>query len=196
LDLLSPVFIENEFVGAAANQSADEQVFEKPVQKELELKTEIVHEDYQIVDKVLEVEIPEELPALSHPDSSLINPEIKKEMPPHTEKNSSDTKQIVSTQTDEMPQFPGGITELIRFIYKHIQYPSAALKQRIQGRVWCSFTVNSDGSVSDIRLEEGVYIFLDEEAIRVLKIMPPWEPGFKAGKPVKMKVYLPIVFRC
>ena len=94
-----------------------------------------------------------------------------------------------------MPQFPGGNVELIRFIYSHIQYPQAALKQRIQGRVWCSFIVDRDGTISDVALEQGIYIFLDEEALRVLKTMPPWIPGKTQGESVRVKVYLPIVFK-
>jgi protein TonB len=92
-------------------------------------------------------------------------------------------------------EFPGGRVELIRYIYQNIRYPSVAIKQRIQGRVVCSFIINEDGSVSNIALIQGVYSFLDEEALRVIGIMPRWKPAMKDGKPVKTKCIVPIVFR-
>jgi protein TonB len=104
-----------------------------------------------------------------------------------------ETDAVISAET--MPQFPGGQTALIRFIYENIQYPPVALKQRIEGRVWCSFIVEADGSISNIRLEESVYIFLDEEAVRVLKKMPAWSPGRTKGENVRVKIYIPIVFK-
>ena len=101
----------------------------------------------------------------------------------------------VAASAESMPQFPGGQTELIRFLYKNIQYPAIALKQKIEGRVWCSFIVEKDGSISNVNLEEGVYIFLDDEAVRVLKMMPNWVPGRTNGEYVGVKVYIPVVFK-
>jgi len=92
-------------------------------------------------------------------------------------------------------EFPGGNVVFIQYIYQNIQYPSVAVKQQIQGRVVCSFIVHEDGSISDITLIQGVYIFLDEEALRVLHTMPTWKPAVKDGKAVKSKVIVPIVFR-
>ena len=84
---------------------------------------------------------------------------------------------------------------LLRYIYQNIQYPSAALKQRIHGRVICSFIVNEDGSISDVTLVQGVYIFLDEEVLRVIHSMPLWKPAMKSGKPIKVKYITPVVFK-
>ncbi|MDR3062200.1 MAG: TonB family protein [Dysgonamonadaceae bacterium] len=102
---------------------------------------------------------------------------------------------IPPEEVDTMPEFPGGRGALIRYIYQNLKYPSVALKQRIQGKVVCSFIIMEDGSVTDVKLEQGIYIFLDEEALRVLRVMPEWKPGMKGGKGIKMKCYVPVVFK-
>ena len=91
--------------------------------------------------------------------------------------------------------FQDGRIDVIRYIYQNIDYPSVALKQRINGRVICSFVVNEDGSISDVTLIQGVYIFLDEEVIRVIRSMPLWRPATKDGKAIKIKYIVPVVFR-
>lgn len=101
----------------------------------------------------------------------------------------------VYTHPDVTPQYPGGPAELARFLFNQVKYPASALSQQIQGTVWCSFVINHDGSIADIRVERGVYISLDQEAERALKAMPRWVPGTAGGKPVRVKSYLPIVFR-
>lgn len=103
-----------------------------------------------------------------------------------------------STLVDEKnkdAQFQDGKIALLRYIYQNIHYPPAALKQRINGRVICSFIINEDGSVSDVVLVQGVYIFLDEEVTRVVRSMPLWKPAMKDGKPIKVKYIMPVVFR-
>ncbi|MDR3339617.1 MAG: TonB family protein [Candidatus Symbiothrix sp.] len=186
LPLLSPVFIESEFTG---NMENAEQFIENQPQKEKETEQDVVYEDYNLVDKTTEIEESSENRQVKIAlDSVIKSMDIERNMPELFGES-------VSVQPEEMPQFPGGMQELIRYIYQNIRYPQAALKQRIQGRVWCSFIVNTDGSISDVRLEQGVYIFLDEEAVRVLKTMPAWNPGLKAGKKVKAKTYIPIVFK-
>jgi protein TonB len=92
-------------------------------------------------------------------------------------------------------EFQDGKTALLRYIYQNIKYPPAALKQRINGRVIYSFIINEDGSISDITLVQGIYIFLDEEVLRVIRSMPAWKPAMKDGKAVKVKYVMPVVFR-
>jgi protein TonB len=195
LNLLNPVFIENEFTGNIESPGILNEQPENPIPETIE-KTdpETVFEDYNIVAEVNEVEeTPYETPAQLTPDSSVLIPEERDN--PVISENQPLAGADIHSQAEIMPQFPGGQVALIQFIYKNIQYPPVALKQRIQGKVWCSFVVDKDGSVSNIRLEEGVYIFLDEEAIRVLGKMPQWIPGQNAGKNIRVKVYLPIVFK-
>ena len=85
-------------------------------------------------------------------------------------------------------------TTILRHVYRNLQFPEVAYKQRIKGKVIYSFIVNKDGSISDITLEKGVYIFLDEEVLRVINSLPILEPEKKDGKPIRVKFYLPVVF--
>ncbi|MDR3218493.1 MAG: energy transducer TonB [Dysgonamonadaceae bacterium] len=191
LPLLSPVFVESEFTGDTEN--AAQSIENQP---QIEKEEEVVYEDYNPVDKIAEIEeLPEIMQLKTDLDSIIHSMDIERNTPELSKQIHFAQEQGVSAQPEEMPQFPGGMKELIRYIYQNIRYPEAALKQRIQGRVWCSFIVNTDGSISDVRLEQGVYIFLDEEAVRVLKTMPAWNPGLKAGKKMKVKTYVPIVFK-
>ena len=85
-------------------------------------------------------------------------------------------------------------TSILRYVYHNLKYPDAAYQQRIKGKVIYSFVVNKDGSISDITLVKGIYIFLDEEVLRVIHSMPALEPEKKDGKPIRVKCYLPVVF--
>lgn len=95
----------------------------------------------------------------------------------------------------EKPSFPGGDDKLMRFINKERHYPEAAYKAGIQGRVTCSFIVNSDGAVSDIQVYKGVEPSLNEEAVRILSLMPRWSPGRINGMPVPVRVIRTVPFR-
>lgn len=95
----------------------------------------------------------------------------------------------------EKPSFPGGDSKLISFINKHRQYPRQAYKKGIQGRVMCSFIVNVDGCISDVQIFKGVEASLNEEAKRIFRLMPPWNPGRINGIPVPVRVIRAVPFR-
>ena len=92
---------------------------------------------------------------------------------------------------EKMPKFPGGDAECMRFLSKNIKYPTIAQENGIQGRVILQFVVNKDGSIVDVVVARSVDPYLDKEAVRVVKLMPKWEPGEQRGKPVRVK-YTPI----
>ncbi|MDH6306301.1 TonB family protein [Parabacteroides sp. PF5-5] len=100
----------------------------------------------------------------------------------------------VFTVVDEMPKFPGGVDELLKFINQNVKYPEDASAKGVEGRVICSFIVRDDGSVSDPRIVRGVDPLLDAEAIRVIKLMPKWTPGKHKGEVVNTKYTIPISF--
>lgn len=95
----------------------------------------------------------------------------------------------------EKPSFPGGDDKLLSFINKNRHYPEAAYKAGIQGRVVCSFIVNSNGSVSDIQVFKGIEASLNEEALRIFSLMPKWNPGRINGVAVPVRVIRAVPFR-
>ena len=93
-----------------------------------------------------------------------------------------------------MPSFPGGQRALMSRINSNLKYPVAAEENGIQGKVLCSFVVERDGSISDVRVVRGVDPSLDREAVRVLKQMPHWIPGKKNGSVVRVRINVPVTF--
>ena len=96
---------------------------------------------------------------------------------------------------EQAPIFPGGMMQLMKWLTKNLKYPEVARKAKISGKVVVAFMVNTDGSVSDVRLIKSVDPNLDREALRVVRMMPKWEPGMSDGKPSRTLVHLPIVFK-
>ena len=94
-----------------------------------------------------------------------------------------------------LPLFPGGVTEGLKFVSKNMKYPKKARMNGVQGRVVVQFWVEPDGSISDIKIVEGVSWDLNDEAKRIVKKMPKFQPGTIGGEPVRMKSALPIMFR-
>ena len=101
----------------------------------------------------------------------------------------------IFTVVEQMPSFPGGTGALMQYLSKNIKYPPVAEEMGIQGRVICTFVVERDGSVSDIRIARSVDPSLDKEAIRVVSGMPKWIPGRQNGQSVRVKYTLPVTFR-
>jgi protein TonB len=109
-----------------------------------------------------------------------------------------DVAPVISTQEEEeednqvffivedMPEFPGGELALRQYIANAIKYPVIAQENGIQGRVYVTFVVNTDGSIADARIARGVDPSLDKEALRVVNQLPNWKPGKQRGKPVRV----------
>ena len=93
------------------------------------------------------------------------------------------------------PEFPGGSDSLNAFIKQNLQYPKSAKEQGIEGIVNVKFFVDSDGSIKDAKIEHGVNEELDAEAIRIVNLMPKWEPGRHGSRTISVLYELPIVFR-
>ena len=96
---------------------------------------------------------------------------------------------------EKMPEFPGGVGEMMKFLSMTVKYPEAAEKAGTQGRVIVSFIVEKDGSVSNAKVQKSVSEELDAEALRVVNAMPKWTPGMQKGKAVRVKYTIPITFR-
>ncbi len=115
--------------------------------------------------------------------------------PAAVEEEEEEASQPIFTVVEQMPEFPGGMTELLKYLAKAIRYPVIAQENGVQGRVVCSFVVNRDGSIVDAEVLRGVDPSLDQEALRVISTMPKWKPGMQRGKPVRVKYTVPVTFR-
>jgi protein TonB len=94
-----------------------------------------------------------------------------------------------------MPEFPGGAAAMNNFIVSNLRYPLLAQENGIQGRVYCQFVVNTDGSITDVNIVRGVEASLHAESVRLVKSMPKWTPGREGGKAVRCRFNLPIRFK-
>ena len=106
----------------------------------------------------------------------------------------SQSNQNVYGQVEQMPEYPGGMSAMIEFLQTNIKYPQDAIKQDVGGRVMVMFVVETDGSLSNVRVARNVFPSLDAEAVRVVKSMPKWKPGKQKGKVVRVSYSLPVTF--
>ena len=105
------------------------------------------------------------------------------------------TEQEIFQIVEEMPAFPGGEQKLLEYVAKNVKYPQIARESGIKGRVFISFVVEPDGSVSNVKVLRGIGGGCDEEAMRVVKSMPKWKPGKQRGKAVRVSYMLPVNFQ-
>jgi protein TonB len=96
---------------------------------------------------------------------------------------------------EQMPEYPGGQAALFEFISKNVKYPEDAVKKKVEGKVFVTFVVDTDGKITDVSLMRKVFPSLDAEAIRVISAMPNWIPGKQKGQVVRVKYTVPIMFR-
>ena len=120
----------------------------------------------------------------------------KKEMGSKSDSNyDDDDDMIIGMIVEQKPVFPGGQKALMEFLKSNLVYPKAARDSSIQGRVMVKFTVEKDGSITDVEVVRGVHPALDEEAVRVVSMMPKWKPGTQMGDTVRTKFTLPVLFK-
>jgi len=107
----------------------------------------------------------------------------------------ADTEEQPFVSVEQMPQFPGGNTELMKYIANNLRYPPIAAENGIEGRVVVRFVVGKDGKVSNIEIQRGLDASCDREARRVVESMPRWTPGRQNGREVPVYFTLPILFK-
>ena len=130
------------------------------------------------------VEGNDETAEVKHVEEKIAEPEPVKE---------EETK--VFDVVEQMPSFPGGPSALMQYLSSNIKYPVVAEENGVQGRVVCTFVVEKDGSITDVRVVKSVDPSLDKEAMRVVKGMPKWIPGKQNGSAVRVKYTVPVTFR-
>ena len=106
-----------------------------------------------------------------------------------------DWAEILVQVVEQQPEFPGGMAELMKYLQKNTRYPQICKEQGVQGRVIVQFVVNMDSTITDVNVIKSVNPHLDEEAVRVVKAMPKWNPGKQRGEPVRVRFTLPVTFR-
>ena len=96
---------------------------------------------------------------------------------------------------EDLPQYPGGAVEFLKWLTRNLRYPTVAKNNNTQGKVVAVFYVEKDGSITGIKITKSLSTECDREALRVLNMMPKWQPGVYHDQPCRTKVCIPIVFR-
>lgn len=120
-----------------------------------------------------------------------VDEETEIEIIPEEETGEAEIFMVV----EEMPEFPGGVQALYKYIGNNIKYPNIARENGVEGKVYINFVVEPSGQVSNVKVLRGIGAGCDEEAIRVVKSLPAWKPGKQRGKPVRVSYNLPISFK-
>ena len=147
-------------------------------------KDEEVHEDDEIKSQN---ELTETKVAISIADVKGDLKQVVTQAEPEPEK--------VFDMVEQMPTFPGGNTELMKYLSEHIKYPVMAQENGTEGRVIVQFVVEKDGTIAEAHVARGVDPYLDKEALRVVQSMPRWIPGKQNGKAVRVKYTVPVMFK-
>lgn len=107
----------------------------------------------------------------------------------------STAKEEVFMVAEQMPEYPGGMKEMLKFLQDNLKYPENAMKNNVQGRVIVQFVVEKDGTPTEFKVLRSVDPDLDAEALRVMKAMPKWKPGMQKGQVVRVKFTVPVSFK-
>ncbi len=107
----------------------------------------------------------------------------------------TEEKNQVFITVEQNPEFAGGMNALLKFLQKNLHYPTPAVNAKVTGKVYMQFVVGQDGNISKVDVVKGIGFGCDEEAQRVVKLMPKWSPGRQSGRTVAVKFTLPISFQ-
>lgn len=208
--VLAALFVALEYDYTVSDDGMDPEALEDIVKeldldklKEEEKRISLITKPVALIPKTIEklnvVEEEDPVDELSdddlmpdQPDTELkttnedeVRPEVTKE-----ELDALDQKVV-----EQLPEFPGGAVALMKWLTSNLRYPQYARQRKVQGRVVTQFIVNTDGSLSDLKVVESVEPSLDREALRVLRMMPSWKAGQIDQKPCRTMVCIPIVFK-
>lgn len=142
---------------------------------------------------VLEVVADDEIIEEDEVQSTEVNQDTKIDIPV-IEPEEGPSEPEIFTIVEEMPTFPGGDQALLEFMGKNTKYPPLARENGLQGIVVVTFVVDEKGNINNVTVLRGIGGGCDEEAIRVVKSMPPWKPGKQRGLPVRVQYNLPFRF--
>lgn len=154
-----------------------------PPKKPQTTELEVVEDDKEIEDEVeINVEVDQET-------------EMEEYVPPPMEEEEEEVvEKEIFTVVEQMPEFPGGQAKMMKYLAENIDYPQMAREVGVQGTVFVTFVVEPNGSITNVKVLRGIGSGCDEEAIRVVKSMPKWNPGKQRNKPVRVQFNLPVRF--
>lgn len=146
--------------------------------------------------KVVEEESTETEEPVREPEQTLEG-DVADELPDADEQHAEEEgDEVLSFRVvEDLPQPPGGYHEFMKWLTRNLKYPTVVQQRKQQGKVVAEFIVNKDGSVTDVGVVKSLCAECDEEALRVLRMMPRWTPGIQNNKPCRTKVCIPIVFK-
>jgi len=152
-----------------------------PPPQEITTELIIVEDDVVVEDLIIDVEADERVA-------------IDVYIAPVIEAEAEEEEHVIFLVVEDEPGFPGGEEARMRFLQQHMRYPAIAREAGIQGTVFVTFVVERDGSITDVQVVRGIGGGADEEAIRVVRMMPRWTPGKQRGRPVRVQFVMPIRF--
>ena len=147
-----------------------------------------------VVESITDLEEKEEEPAELLTETEVVEEEAEEEKVESTPVD--EVEEVVPLgELEHLPQFPGGMSALMKWLTNQLKYPESAKQSKISGKVVVAFMINADGSVSDVKVVKQIDPILDREALRVVKMMPRWEPGISGGRACRTLVHMPVVFK-
>jgi protein TonB len=163
-------------------------------------------QEKQQVEKAEQLNIVDDEVELQHPDETLEGEGDDDETLLADLQKEEDDKALAALDVDpnnplnfhvveDLPQYPGGAVEFMKWLTKTLKYPQKARDQKKQGKVVAVFYVEKDGSVTGLKVTQSLSPECDQEAMRVLGMMPKWKPGIQHDQPCRTKVCIPIVFK-
>lgn len=169
-----------------------------PLKSSIKFTPPVIKPDEEVQDEEI-IKTQEEL---TKADVTISTADVKGTDEEHGMDISELNNQIVGEDTisapyvvvEQMPEFPGGESALQNYLRSSVKYPKIALENGIQGKVYISFVVDTNGGISNVKVTRGIDTALDKEAMRVIKAMPKWIPGKQNGQAVRVSFTLPINF--
>ncbi len=159
--------------------------------------SDVVQQTKYVPPVVVDTIKPEEMHQLMTADDAQVevkNTEVVEVVEVKEEVQEAEAEEVPFVVVEEMPMYPGGDLELLKYISEHTNYPEVAKENNIQGKVIVRFCVTAKGGVSQVSVLKGVDPELDAEAMRVVTTLPPFKPGKQGGKPVPVWYMVPITF--
>lgn len=167
-----------------------------PVRNTIKFTPPVIKPDEEVADEEepkLQKEVVEQKSAVGVVDFDKGTDDV--EAPVATENEVTEEEDTPFVIVEQMPDFPGGQSQLVKYIAEHVRYPAVAQENGIQGTVFVSFVVDRNGKVTRVVVSRGVDAALDKEAMRVVSTMPDWSPGRQGGRAVSVSYTVPIKFR-